>query len=107
MAMAMRLGGNEKGKEGCKGNGNGNMRVAGKEGQGQQGNGNGDGDKDDGQMECDGNKEVDGNDDKGGGQATATATKRAMVTATRVAGDKKSIVMKRAMPMRVAGEQRR
>jgi hypothetical protein len=28
----------------------------------------------------------DGNDDKGGGQATATATKRVFLTATRVAG---------------------
>jgi hypothetical protein len=42
-------------------------------------------------VECDGNKEVDGGGDKGGGQATATATKRAMMTATRVAGNKKAM----------------
>ncbi len=44
-------------------------------------------------MECDGNEEVDGNDSKGGGQATAKATKRAMVTAARVAGDEKAMAM--------------
>ncbi len=44
-------------------------------------------------MECDGNKEVNGNSDKGGEQATAMATKRAMVTAMRVAGNKKAMAV--------------
>ncbi len=42
-------------------------------------------------MECDGNEEVDGDGDKGGGQATETVTKRAMMTATRMAGNKKAM----------------
>ncbi len=42
-------------------------------------------------MECDGNKEVDGDGKEGGGQATATMTRRAMVTATTVAGNKKAM----------------
>ena len=39
-----------------------------------------------GNEECESGKS-DGNDKKGGGQATATATRRAMVAATREAGD--------------------
>ncbi len=35
-----------------------------------------------------GNKEVDCNGNKAGGQVTAAAMKRAMLTATRVAGNK-------------------
>ncbi len=41
---------------------------------------------------CNGNKEVNGNSNKGGGQAMVAVAKRAMVTATRVAGDKKAMV---------------
>ncbi len=44
-------------------------------------------------MECNGNKEVYGDSNKGGGQARAMATKRSMVTATRVAGNKKAMGM--------------
>jgi hypothetical protein len=42
-------------------------------------------------VECNGSKEVDGDGNAGGRQATAMATKRAMVTAMRVAGDKKAM----------------
>jgi hypothetical protein len=42
-------------------------------------------------VECNGNEEVNGNGNEGCGQATATAIKRAMVTATRVAGNKKAM----------------
>ncbi len=42
-------------------------------------------------MECNSNKEVDGDGDEGGGQATAMATKRVMVTATREAGNEKAM----------------
>ncbi len=41
-------------------------------------------------MKGGGSKEGDGYGNKGGGQVTATATKRAMATAMRVAGDKES-----------------
>jgi hypothetical protein len=70
MVMATRLADDEEGKsEGGGGNGMAMaMRVAGNE------EGNGD------------FGERDGNGDKGGRQATATATKRVIVTATRVAG---------------------
>ncbi len=44
-------------------------------------------------MESNGNKEVDGNGNEGSRQATAMATKRAMVTATKVAGNKKAMAM--------------
>ncbi len=44
-------------------------------------------------MECDGDKEVNGNGNEGGRQATATGMKRAMMTATRVAGNKKAMAM--------------
>jgi hypothetical protein len=44
-------------------------------------------------VECNGNKEVDGNGNKGGRQATAMETKRAIVTATMVAGNKKAIAV--------------
>jgi hypothetical protein len=37
-----------------------------------------------------GNKEGDGNSNQGGGQATAMATKRAIMTAMRVTGDEES-----------------
>ncbi len=56
-------------------------------------------------MECNGNKKIDGNGNKGGGQATAMATKRAMVTATRVVGNKKAW-QQGPMVTRVVGEQR-
>ncbi len=42
-------------------------------------------------MECNGNDKVDGVGNEGGGQVTAMATKRAMVTATRVAGNDKAM----------------
>jgi hypothetical protein len=42
-------------------------------------------------VNCYGNDEVDGNGNKGGRQATVTATKRAMVTATRVVGNEKAM----------------
>jgi hypothetical protein len=44
--------------------------------------------EDGGQVDCNGNKEGNGNGDKGGGQATAMATKRVMAMATRVVRDK-------------------
>ncbi len=44
-------------------------------------------------MECNGNKEVDGNGNKGGRQATVMATKRAVITAMRVAGNEKAMAM--------------
>ncbi len=44
-------------------------------------------------MEYDSDNEVDGNGNKGGMQATALATKRAMETATRVAGNEKAMAM--------------
>jgi hypothetical protein len=43
-------------------------------------------------VEWDGNKEANGDGNKGGRQATAMATNGAMVTAMRVAGDKKAMV---------------
>jgi hypothetical protein len=68
MATVTRLVGNKEGKgEGGKGDGNGD------EGGGRQ-RGNGDGGKSNG----------NGNGNKGGMQATAAATKRVMVTVTRV-----------------------
>ncbi len=71
MVMVTRLSGNREGKgEGSKGNGNSD------EGGGQQrGNGNG--------------GKSNGNGNKGGRQATATATKRVMVTATWVGGEQR------------------
>ncbi len=42
-------------------------------------------------MECDGDEEVDGDGNKGGRQAMAAVTKRAVMTATRVAGDQKAM----------------
>ncbi len=42
-------------------------------------------------MECDGSKEVNGIGNKGGRQATAMVAKRAMVIATRVAGNEKAM----------------
>jgi hypothetical protein len=70
-----------------------------------------------------GNKEGDGDSNKGSEQATATATKRVMVTAIRVAGNKKGnsnggksngnsveggrqATAMRAIATRVAAEQR-
>jgi hypothetical protein len=44
-------------------------------------------------MEWDGNEEVIGNSNEGGKQATVTATKRVMVTVTRVVGDEKAMAM--------------
>jgi hypothetical protein len=44
-------------------------------------------------VKCDGNEVVDGNGNKGGGQVMATATKRAMVTAMRVADNKTAMAM--------------
>ncbi len=38
-------------------------------------------------MDCNGNEEDNGDSNKGGEQATAMATKRAMAMATRVRGD--------------------
>jgi hypothetical protein len=73
MAMAiatvttMRLGGDEEGKgKGCKGDGNSNEGGGQQRGQRRQGNGYA---------------------TRIAGEWTATATKRAMVTATRVAGE--------------------
>ncbi len=43
-------------------------------------------------MECNGNEEVNGDGKEGSRQATAMALKRAMVTATRVAGVKNAMV---------------
>ncbi len=42
-------------------------------------------------VKCNGDEEVDGNTNEGGGQATATAMKRAMVTAMRVVGHNKAM----------------
>jgi hypothetical protein len=44
-------------------------------------------------VECDSNEEVNGDGVEGSGQATGMAMKRAMVTATRVAGNKKAMAM--------------
>ncbi len=94
MVMAMRLAGAKKGKGGLQGQWQQQCEGGGRQrGQGQQCDGDGEGDKDGEQVECDGNEEVDGNGEEGGGQATATATKRVMVTVTRVAGDKKAMAM--------------
>jgi hypothetical protein len=76
MATATRLAGNEEDMgKGRKSNGKGNVRVVGEE-------------EDGGQVVCDGNKEGNGNGDKGGRQATAMGTKRAMATGTWVVGNK-------------------
>jgi hypothetical protein len=89
MVMATRLAGNKEGKgKGSKGDGDGDegggQRIGQwqwqqKRWQRQQGWPVSDGG---------GNKEGDGDANKGGGHATAAMMKRAMVTATRVAGDK-------------------
>ncbi len=53
-------------------------------------------------MDCDGNKEDNGDNNEGGGQATATATKRAMVMATAmtIVGNKEGMMTAaRAMAM--------
>jgi len=66
MVMVMRLAGNKEGKgEGSKGNGNGDEGGGQRSGNGNSGKSNGDG-------------------DNGGRRAMAMATKRVMVTATRV-----------------------
>ncbi len=74
-------------------------------------------------MECNWDEEGDGNSTKGGGQATAMATKWAMAMATSVVGNKEGngngskndgngskgggrATATRAMVMRVAHEQR-
>jgi hypothetical protein len=87
MATAMRLAGNEEGKDkGSKGNGNGNVRVVGKE--------EGKGSKAMALVTRMAGKwtvmqqESNGDGNKGGRGAMATATKRAMAMATRVGGHK-------------------
>jgi hypothetical protein len=97
LVMVTRVVGDEVGNgQGSKSNGNGN-----KEGDGESNKSNGDGVKESfdygGKRDDGGNKEGEGKGGKGKGngdkvvrQGTVTAMKRAMATATRVAGDKES-----------------